>query len=68
MDKKRIIEVLREKRRSEKRKIQDVAKELGVHRNTLGRIESGETDIVSYDLLCQYAQILGMELILTYKA
>ena len=67
MDKKRIIEVLREKRRSEKRKIQDVAKELGVHRNTLGRIESGETDIVSYDLVCQYAHILGMELILTYK-
>ena len=68
MDKNRVISVLREKRRSEKRKIQDVAKDLGVHRNTLGRIESGETEVVSYDLVCQYAHVLGMELILTYKA
>ena len=62
MDKNTAIRVLKEERRLRKIRIQDAAKSLGVHRNTLGRIESGETEIVSYDLIESYANLLDMEL------
>lgn len=62
MDKNTAIRLLKEERRRRKIQIQDAAKSLGVHRNTLGRVESGETEIVSYDLIESYANLLDLEL------
>ena len=67
MTDKEVISILRERRKQKKMSIQDVAKIIDVHRNTLGRMEAGEVENLKYGILEKYATLVGYDLTLIHR-
>lgn len=67
MDQDKVIQALKERRKSQKITLTDLSKHLGIHRNSLGRIEAGETEGVRYEILEKYALHIGLDLTLIHK-
>lgn len=64
MDERRVLNKLRNIRRERKITLQDMAFTLGIHRNSLSRIEKGKIENVRYEFVKDYAEALGLELTL----
>lgn len=55
------MKTLKQIRKEKRIKLMDVCNDLGMHADTIRRIEAG--DKVSYEKMCDYAHYLGVELV-----
>ena len=67
MVEKDVIKVLSKVRKERKMTFIQASEDLGIHRNSLSRIESGRINNVKYEFLNRYAGILGYDLVLIHK-
>ena len=67
MVEKDIIKVLRRVRKEKKMTLILVSDLLGIHRNSLSRIESGKVVNVRYEFIERYAEVLGFDLVLIHR-
>ena len=66
MTEKEAIKVLKTRRKEKGLTLIEVSKSLGIHRNSLGRMESGKIQNIKYEFIERYAKLLGYELVLIH--
>jgi len=64
---KDIIKVLSTVRKEKKITFIEASESLGLHRNSLSRLESGKVNNVRYEFIDRYAKLLGYDLILIHR-
>lgn len=67
MIEKDIIKVLSKVRKEKKITFIEASESLGLHRNSLSRLESGKVKNVRYEFINRYAELLGYDLILIHR-
>ena len=67
MTEKEILKVLSKTRRERKMTLISTSALLGIHRNSLSRIESGKIINVKYEFVERYAKVLDYDLTLIHK-
>jgi len=67
MTEKDIIKILKRVRKEKRMTLIVTSELLGIHRNSLSRIEKGIIDNVKYEFVERYASILGYDLTLIHK-
>lgn len=67
MTEKEILGILMKTRKERKLTLMSVSEDLGIHRNSLSRIESGKIENVKYEFVERYAKVLDYDLTLIHK-
>lgn len=67
MIEKDIIKVLSKVRREKKITFIEASESLGLHRNSLSRLELGKVKNVRYEFINRYAELLGYDLVLIHR-
>ena len=68
MTEKEFLEILKRTRKDRKITLSKASELLGIHRNSLSRIERGKIANVKFDFICRYAAILDCEVVLIHRS
>lgn len=64
---KDVLKILKRVRKEKKMTLIQTSELLGIHRNSLSRIEKGHIENVKYEFMERYASVLGYDLTLIHK-